>query len=53
MAIVGPLPVEMTGDAAYESEPEVEDDSYVGRTSARPPAPVAPAAKVNIGSDQR
>ena len=33
----------MTGDAAYESEPEVEDDSYVDASQ-----PSAPAAKVNI-----
>ena len=34
---------QMTGDAAYESEPEVEDDSYVDASQ-----PSAPAAKVNI-----
>ena len=32
---------QMTGDAAYESEPEVEDDSYVDASQ-----PSAPAAKV-------
>ena len=34
---------QMAGDAAYESEPEVEDDSYVDASQ-----PSAPAAKVNI-----
>ena len=36
---------QMAGDAAYESEPEVEDDSYAGDASQQQTAPVA---KVNI-----